>query len=277
MKKIKFLLLILCSLIAIIICFFTFFQITANAQNQYEIITNSEGEIEHIKENYTDGVVEFKLNIELDVERNTGIGNDFRAKYYVNGEEVSDGDILLLDTSENVELSYDVYEKDEHSDEGSGYDKVHIYSYKETAIRVHAELEEYMGRKNQGAEATIGAIFTFTPLIEEQTTEEHTETTQTEQQPNKSLLVTIIGYILRISIATLVFGSAILLIYLLFTFKKDSDDKILLKGYSSGLFCSVLNTIREDYFNNDNYLWVILLLILVFGIFFAYQTRKKTK
>lgn len=153
---------------------------------------------------------------------------------------------------------------------GGHHDRIHggyHYHRGENAGKVYNNDKEYTTRRTN---------YTYEYTTAERT-EEHAETTQTEQQPNESLLVTIIGYILRIGIGTLIWGSAILPICLLFTFKKDSNDKILLKGYSSGLLCSVLNTIAEDCFNSNNYLWVILVLVLFFGILFAYQTHKKNK
>ena len=142
--------------------------------------------------------IEYQINLSYEVERNTGIGEEFRVIYYVNGEEIEDGDILFLNKEDEINISADVTEIDDYPDEGKASGSVYLNEDDSTTTEViYAELTEYMGRKNKGAEATINVIFEFVPQIEKTTT---TNTTHNDTKKEKTLTKTIIEYVLGFTI-----------------------------------------------------------------------------
>ena len=115
--------------------------------------------------------IEYKVNLSYEVERNTGIGDEFEIVYYINDKEVEDGDILFLNKEDKIRISADVSEMDDYPDEGQASGSVYLNEDDSTTREViYAELTEYMGRRNKDAEATVDVIFEFVPQIEKTTT-----------------------------------------------------------------------------------------------------------
>ena len=106
--------------------------------------------------------IEYKVNLSYEVERNTGIGDEFEIVYYINDKEVEDGDILFLNKEDKIRISADVSEMDDYPDEGQASGSVYLNEDDSTTREViYAELTEYMGRRNKDAEATVDVIFEF--------------------------------------------------------------------------------------------------------------------